>query len=158
MLKESKRNSEVKMTFDKLKEFIELAKTSGVEELKYESSDEKFEVSFGSTKGTPMIMSAPNQMPLSPVGSLSSGSDEEVDDGTIKVTSPFVGTFYAAPSPGAQPYVKVGEKVSPGKVLCIVEAMKIMNEIEADISGEVVEVCIENETFVEFGQTLFKIR
>jgi acetyl-CoA carboxylase biotin carboxyl carrier protein len=144
------------MTFDKLKEFIELAKSSGVEELKYESNAEKYEVSFSSGKAAPLIM--PQAQPIQTVGSLSSGSDEEVDDGSKKITSPFVGTFYIAPSPGAEPYAKVGDKVSPGKVLCIVEAMKIMNEIESDITGEIVEVCVENETFVEFGQTLFKIR
>ena len=67
------------------------------------------------------------------------------------------GTFYRSPSPG-ESFVKPGDKVSPGKVLCIVEAMKIMNEIESDVSGEVLEVCVENENYVEFGQVLFKLR
>ncbi len=144
------------MDLEKLKEFIELAKDSGVEELRYELGEEKYHVSFAAKGGgyVPVMQ----QAPAPAVGSLSSGPSEEVDDGTVKITSPFVGTFYAAPSPGAEPYVKVGDKVSPGKVLCIVEAMKIMNEIEADVSGEIVEICVENETFVEFGQTLFKIR
>lgn len=144
------------MDFKKLEKFIELAKSSGAEELKYESEKEKFAVSFAgkNTQYVPMSATAP----VATVGSLSSGSDEEVDDGTRKITSPFVGTFYIAPSPGADAYVKVGDKISNGKVLCIVEAMKIMNEIEADISGEIVEVCVENETFVEFGQVLFRVK
>ncbi len=144
------------MDLEKLKEFIELAKSSGVEELQYESEQESYSVSF-SGKGT-QYMPMPQAIAPAVVGSLSSGSDEEVDDGTRKITSPFVGTFYTAPSPGSQPYSKVGDKVSQGKVLCIVEAMKIMNEIEADFSGEIVEICVENESFVEFGQVLFKIK
>ncbi len=74
------------------------------------------------------------------------------------VKSPIVGTFYSAPSPEASPFVKPGDSVQAGQVVCIVEAMKLMNEIEADISGEVVRVLIENGQPVEYGQGLFAIR
>lgn len=74
------------------------------------------------------------------------------------VKSPIVGTFYAAPSPGAQPFVKVGDSVQLGQVLCIVEAMKLMNEIEADVGGEVVRVFVENGQPVEYGEPLFALR
>jgi acetyl-CoA carboxylase biotin carboxyl carrier protein len=74
------------------------------------------------------------------------------------VTSPIVGTFYRAPNPEADPYVKVGDVVSEGQVMCIVEAMKLMNEIEAEIAGTVVKVYPENGAPVEFGQPLFAIR
>jgi acetyl-CoA carboxylase biotin carboxyl carrier protein len=74
------------------------------------------------------------------------------------VKSPIVGTFYAAPSPDAEPFVKLGDKVSTGKVLCIVEAMKLMNEIESDGSGEIVKVFIESGQPVEYGQPLFAIK
>ena len=74
------------------------------------------------------------------------------------VKSPFVGTFYAAPGPGKPIYAKVGDKVKVGQPLCVLEAMKIMNEIDADAAGEIVEICVENESLVEFGQPLFKIR
>ncbi len=80
------------------------------------------------------------------------------DDGLSFVTSPIVGTFYAAPSPEADPYVKVGDLVHKGQVLCIVEAMKLMNEIEADVSGAVVAIYPENAQPVEFGERLFAIR
>ncbi len=80
------------------------------------------------------------------------------DDGLSFVTSPIVGTFYAAPSPDAEPYVKVGDHVSKGQVLCIVEAMKLMNEIEADVSGTIVRRYPENAQPVEFGERLFAIR
>jgi len=75
-----------------------------------------------------------------------------------EVTSPMVGTYYACPSPGAETFVKVGSVIKPGQVLCVIEAMKIMNEIESDISGEIVEVCGVNETPVEYGTVLFRVR
>ncbi len=72
-------------------------------------------------------------------------------------TSPMVGVFYAAPSPDAQPFVKVGDQVKKGDVLCIVEAMKLMNELTADESGEILDICVSDGDIVEFGQTIFKI-
>jgi acetyl-CoA carboxylase biotin carboxyl carrier protein len=74
------------------------------------------------------------------------------------VSSPVVGTFYRAPAPGEEPYVEVGDRVREGQTLCIVEAMKLMNEIPADVSGEVVEVLVENARGVEYDQPLFRIR
>jgi len=74
------------------------------------------------------------------------------------ITSPMVGTFYAASSPDAPALAQVGATVRPGQVLCIIEAMKIMNEIESDVSGEIVEVCVTNETPVEYGTVLFRVR
>ncbi|MBQ9688534.1 acetyl-CoA carboxylase biotin carboxyl carrier protein, partial [bacterium] len=71
--------------------------------------------------------------------------------------SPMVGTFYAASSPTASPYVEVGNVISEGQVVCIIEAMKLMNEIEADISGKIVEICVQNGDTVEFGQTLMYV-
>ena len=74
------------------------------------------------------------------------------------VKSPMVGTFYNSSAPGKEPFVKVGDKVSKGQVLCIVEAMKLMNEIESEFDGEIVEVCVNNEEVVEYGTVLFKIK
>ncbi len=74
-----------------------------------------------------------------------------------EVKSPMVGTFYAAPEPGSEPYAKVGSRVSPGRTVCIIEAMKIMNEIEAEFGGVVREVCVEDSSPVEFGQVLFRV-
>ena len=75
----------------------------------------------------------------------------------VEITSPMVGTFYAAPSPDAEVYVSLNEKITAGHVVCIVEAMKLMNEIESEVSGRVVEICAENAKPVEFGQVLFRI-
>jgi acetyl-CoA carboxylase biotin carboxyl carrier protein len=75
----------------------------------------------------------------------------------LEIKSPMVGTFYGAPEPGAEPYVKVGSRVSTGQVVCIIEAMKIMNEIESEIQGVIKEVCLDSAQPVEFGQTLFRV-
>jgi acetyl-CoA carboxylase biotin carboxyl carrier protein len=75
----------------------------------------------------------------------------------LEITSPMVGTFYRAPAPDAPPYVEPGKRVSPGDTICIIEAMKLMNELEAEISGTIVEVCVDNAQPVEFGQVLFRV-
>jgi acetyl-CoA carboxylase biotin carboxyl carrier protein len=75
----------------------------------------------------------------------------------LEIRSPMVGTFYSAPEPGADPYVKAGSRVAPGQVVCIIEAMKIMNEIESEVQGVIREVCLESAQPVEFGQTLFRV-
>ncbi|MDE5412521.1 acetyl-CoA carboxylase biotin carboxyl carrier protein [Alkalihalobacterium chitinilyticum] len=82
-----------------------------------------------------------------------------VEDANLhKITSPMVGTFYSAPSPDSDPYVKAGDKVTQESVVCIVEAMKLMNELEAEINGEIVEVLVENGQLVEYGQPLFLVK
>ena len=83
---------------------------------------------------------------------------EPAKSNAIEVKSPMVGTFYGAPEPGAAPYVAVGQTVKQGQVLCIIEAMKIMNEIESEVSGTIVEVCGQEAHPVEFGQVLFRVR
>jgi len=82
--------------------------------------------------------------------------EEKKEEGFI-VTSPIVGTFYASSGPGAEPFVKVGSKVKKGDTLCIIEAMKLMNEIESEVDGTVTEILVENEQMVEYGQPLFRI-
>ena len=143
--------------FDKLKDFIELAKQEGVSELKYEDDGKKFFVSFNAA---PAIVShaAPSAAPIASVDSQASTASAAVTDNHHHITSPCVGTFYASPSPDKPAFVKVGDRVSKGQTLCILEAMKIMNEIESDVDGEIVEICSSNESLVEYGQTLFKIR
>lgn len=79
-------------------------------------------------------------------------------DNLLEIKSPMVGTFYRAPAPEASTYVEVGDTISPGKVLCIIEAMKLMNEIEAEISGKIIEILIENAQPVEYNQVLFKVQ
>ena len=83
---------------------------------------------------------------------------EKIEQDLKIVKSPMVGTFYSSNSPNDEPFVKVGDKVTKGQTLCIVEAMKLMNEIESDFDGEVVEVCVKNEEMVEYGKPLFKLK
>ena len=93
--------------------------------------------------------------PVAPVAKEEKASTP-VSKGT-PITSPMVGAFYAAPAPGAKPFVKVGDTVSAGQVVCIVEAMKLMNEIEAEVSGKIVEICVEDGQSVEYGQVLMYV-
>lgn len=143
------------MDLNTLKEFIEIAKKSGVAELEYESQGTKLSVKL---VGTTVVNHAPAMNVSSSTPSNAQNIDSNKSKGLIEVTSPFVGTFYRSASPTSESYAKVGDRVNSGKVMCIVEAMKIMNEIESDVSGEVVEVCVENETYVEFGQVLFRLK
>lgn len=85
-------------------------------------------------------------------------NEEKNNDLTKIVKSPMVGTFYSSPAPDKPPFVKVGDKVSKGQVLCVVEAMKLMNEIESEYDGEIAEICINNEEMVEYGTPLFKLK
>lgn len=144
------------MNLNKVKEFIKLAKEEGVTTLKYEEKDLKISVDL-SPRAVSSIQVAQPQTVTTPVVNNKS-SEATSDAGLHIITSPFVGTFYSSPSPSEPTFTSVGKKVSTGDTLCILEAMKIMNEIESDVSGEVVEICVENESLVEFGQPLFKIK
>ena len=88
----------------------------------------------------------------------STKKEEQKDENLQIITSPMVGTFYSSDAPDKPAYVKVGDKINKGQVVCIVEAMKLMNEIESEFDGEVVEVCAKNEEMVEYGAPLFKIK
>lgn len=109
----------------------------------------------------PAVVNLPPVNPPAPAPSpapspVSTEKPAEATD-LVEITSPMVGTFYAAPSPDSSPYVSLNEKITEGQVVCIVEAMKLMNEIESEVSGRVVEICVENAKPVEFGQVLYKI-
>ncbi|MCY4643675.1 MAG: acetyl-CoA carboxylase biotin carboxyl carrier protein [Bacteriovoracales bacterium] len=153
------------MDVKKIKQMIKLAKEEEVAKLEFENDDFKCSVTLppGSLVGeTRDIQRDIKDSLLS--SEKTKGEQEknlsktQSDDHIIEVKSPFVGTFYRAPSPDNAPFVQVGDKVSVGQTLCILEAMKIMNEIEAEVAGEIVEICAENEGLVEYDQILFKIR
>ncbi len=107
----------------------------------------------------PQATTLPNSEPVTApaVEPAVKAEQETVSSNLIEVTAPIVGTFYAAASPDAAPFVSVGDRVNPGQVLCIIEAMKLMNEIEAEVSGTIAEVLVRNEDPVEYGQVLFRI-
>lgn len=144
------------MSIDLVKSFIKLAKEEGCSELNYEAKDVKIAVKFNGGVVAP-IMHQPVQ-PIVQAAEAQSQKSASNKSAYHEVKSPFVGTFYASPTPNDPVFVKVGDRVKKGQVLCILEAMKIMNEIEADASGELVEICLDNESLVEFGQVLFRIK
>lgn len=150
------------MNLDTLKQIVKVAKDEGVAELKVDTKDFKVEVRF-STGHVPtvqhtqhVVQAAPQAMPAAAVATATAKAGAGSNFHVVK--SPFVGTFYASPGPGKPVYTKIGDKVKVGQALCVLEAMKIMNEIDADINGEIVEICVENESLVEFDQPLFKIK
>ncbi len=115
----------------------------------------------GAVLGTQM-MASPAMMPAPPAAVAASVAAPAVEpikpvSTLLEVKSPMVGTFYAKPEPGANPYASVGTRVSKGQILCIIEAMKIMNEIECEVSGMVVEVGVQDSSAVEYGQVLFRV-
>jgi len=140
------------MEIKKIKELIKLAKTEGITDLKYKSGED--EVSFKFFNGFEVTHSPS----LNFKHQKSSQVEEVPKSNLLEVKSPFVGTFYSSPSPDTSAYVSKGDRVKKGQPLCIVEAMKIMNEIESEFSGEIVEICVENENYVEYGQVLFRIK
>lgn len=161
------------LNIKEIKELIEVIDKSTVVEIEIEKKDEKIRIvkqqtSVGTTTFIqPMEMAAINEKKSTTVintndtdKKLSEKSDLELEVLTaesIQIKSPMVGTFYAAPSPDMDAYIKVGDTVLENDVVCIIEAMKLMNEIEAEVSGKVIEVCVVNGQLVEYGQILFKL-
>jgi acetyl-CoA carboxylase biotin carboxyl carrier protein len=101
----------------------------------------------------PIVAAVPEQAPITP-----KAQAEQETASLHKIVSPMVGTFYSSPSPDKGPYVKVGDKVTDSSIVCIVEAMKLMNEIEAEVRGEIVDILVENGQLVEYGQALFLVK
>jgi len=153
------------MDIRKVKKLIELLEESGIAEIEIHEGEESVRISRNST--SPTLMAAPMMAPQAAPAPVATGntatSEPPVDAETNNlpaghvVESPMVGTFYAASSPGAAPFVQVGSSVSVGDTLCIVEAMKMLNQIEADKAGTIKAILAENAQPVEFGQPLFII-
>ena len=148
------------MDIRKVKKLIELLDESGIAEIEITEGDDSVRISRH-TQGAPVaavapppVAPAPAAAPAAPVADAAPAPVE--DDGYL-VTAPMVGSFYAASSPGAAPYVQVGDRVNEGDTLCIIEAMKMMNQIEADVSGVIKSIRVQNGDPVEYGQTLFVI-
>jgi acetyl-CoA carboxylase biotin carboxyl carrier protein len=158
------------MDIRKVKKLIELLEESGVSEIEIKEGEESVRISRHPT-GTVHTISAPlgyapasagGQAAVSPSAAAAAATGgaavaEPAHSPDQIVTAPMVGTFYSAPAPGAKPFVEIGSEVKPGDVLCIIEAMKMMNQIESDKAGRVVSVLVKNGDPVEFGQTLFVI-
>jgi acetyl-CoA carboxylase biotin carboxyl carrier protein len=157
------------MNFDEIKQLLDMVREHELSEFELERNDFKIRVRKNTsgqwTATMPPVahvnyapvmtppMAAP---PVAPAAPVLTPAQEDTDFAVVK--SPIVGTFYRAPEPGAKPFAEVGDTVKKGQVLCIIEAMKLMNEINSDVDGEVVKVYVENGQPVQYGERLFAIR
>lgn len=150
-----------------VKKLLEMLDESTVDSMEI-SSEKGMRIRLSKTSARPAVpyaiapqaapVALPAAVPAAAPAAVPAATPVAPAPGGSDVKSPMVGTFYGAPEPGAKPYVAVGQQVKQGQVLCIIEAMKIMNEIESEVSGTVVEVCAQDAHPVEFGQVLFRVR
>ena len=154
------------MDIRKVKKLIELLEESGISEIEISEGEESVRISRypqPGTLGAPIVttLSAPPAAAAAPAPPpAAEGASAAQPPPTARghqVTAPMVGTFYSGPAPGAKPFVEIGTEVKPGDTLCVIEAMKMMNQIESEVAGKVVSVLVENGSPVEFGQALFII-
>jgi acetyl-CoA carboxylase biotin carboxyl carrier protein len=166
------------MTIEEIKELLQIFNESGVAELELQRGENRLRLRRASLNQefilppaapvAPVVVSAapvayaqplPPPAPPAPSSTASvTPRAPDVDSGHVHVKSPIVGTYYDAPAPGAPPFVRVGDPVEPGQVLCIIESMKLMNEIESEVSGVIAARLVENGRAVEYGEALFAIR
>src|SRR6185369_8927778 len=163
------------MTVDEIRELINLASETGIAELEVQRGDNRVRIRRAVSSSPQELVLAPQSYPApasagastqaalgpAPIHAVESPKEKgeaPADPGLILVKSPIVGTFYESPSPDAAPFVRVGERVQPGKVLCIIESMKLMNEIECETSGVLESKLVMNGQPVEYGEALFAVR
>ena len=148
---------------ERIKQLIDIMKENGLVELQIEHDDDKIVLKRAQPQqgvnGIPVIRSESFLTPVRPeapevLAQPSATSEENL----VEIKSPIVGTFYATPSPDSEPYVEVGSKVTSQTIVCIIEAMKVMNEIKAETEGTIADILVKNGQAVEYGQVLFKVR
>jgi len=159
------------LNFKEILELIDKVADRGIATLEVEQAGMKLRIE-GKIAGPQVVHSfadpkpahaaaAPHAAPLAavpPPGAETAAAEPQQDEGLHIITSPIVGTFYRSPNPEAESFVNVGDHVNPGKVLCIIEAMKLMNEIESDVAGTIVKIYPQNGQPIEFGEQLFAVR
>jgi acetyl-CoA carboxylase biotin carboxyl carrier protein len=153
------------MTTEEIRELINLAAETGIAELEVQRGENRVRIRRAGFASHQEIVVSPYASaagaPPSPGPVLEAPTSKETggaDPNLLLVKSPIVGTFYECPSPGAAPFVRVGERIQPGKILCIIESMKLMNEIEAEVSGVIESKLVMNGQPVEYGEALFAVR
>jgi acetyl-CoA carboxylase biotin carboxyl carrier protein len=161
------------MTIEEIRELIRLVGETGVAELEVQRGENRVRIRRSSPEpaNTPIYVAAPQLAPVAAAATTNSAppprvraaepvppAQPEVDESLIYVKSPIVGTFYEASSPGTPSFVQIGDHVEPGKVLCIIESMKLMNEIECEVTGVIEGRLVQNGQPVEYGEALFAIR
>jgi acetyl-CoA carboxylase biotin carboxyl carrier protein len=153
------------MTIEEIRELIKVVTETGVAELELQRGENRVRIVRAISGGVQHVVvpgvTAPLSAPashFSPAAAPEPDSPPETDPTLMAVKSPIVGTYYDAPSPGSAPFVKIGDKVQVGQVLCIIESMKLMNEIEAEVAGVIVSKLVGNAQPIEYGEALFTIR
>lgn len=153
----------MQISLEQLKSLLETLEKGDVSEFEYEDEQLKLRLSLGK-KATQVVHAAP-VLAAAPVAAVAAAgapaaakASDDNDPNVVFITSPFVGTFYRAPGPDAANFCEVGSSVKQGQALCIIEAMKLMNEIESDAAGTILDILVENGKSVEFGQKLFKLK
>ena len=148
--KKQKSNS-LGIDYAGIDEAVAFMKAHGLQELAWEKAGAKLQLKMG---GGGVIHHVPHV--TAPVGEpAKGGAGSDLKKNQHQILSPFVGTFYRAPAPGADPYIREGQSIRPGDVLCIVEAMKLMNEIESEVAGKIVSILVEDGQPIEYGEPLF---
>ena len=143
------------MNIRQIRELAQIVRENGLSALEISENDNKIRIECARGE---VVVAAPAPVQVSEAPSPVIREEAAVDFNRVhEIKSPMVGVFYASPSPDAAPFVQVGSKVKKGDVVCIIEAMKLMNELTADMDGEVVDVCVNNGDVVEYGQPLFKL-
>ncbi|MBQ2606123.1 MAG: acetyl-CoA carboxylase biotin carboxyl carrier protein [Clostridiales bacterium] len=161
----AEKNTRTGLSLDDMTALIKAVSESGLESFDYKEGD--FSITLHSNRASALYPAAPASAPvalsmpdismaMATAAETASGAEDD-DDEAFVIKSPLVGTFYAAPAQDAEPFVKIGDRVKKGQVLAIVEAMKMMNEIESDCDGTIADILVDNGAPVEFGQPLFKI-
>ena len=141
------------MDIEYIKKIADMMDEKSLCELAIEDNGQKISLKKGGVAVAPAVVPVVERVEAA----LEEPADEQSARKATPITSPMVGTFYSSASPDSEPFVQVGDIIRPGQVVCIIEAMKLMNEIEADVSGKVVEICVENGQTIEFGQVLMYI-
>ena len=155
----------MQLDHDQLHRLLDALAESDIQEFRLEGDDFRLEVRRNLPTQAVVAPMVPTQVPVQPsvpAVELGSGSPPPAAKGSrsdlLDITAPMVGTFYRAPAPGESSFVEIGDRINVGQTVCILEAMKLMNELEAEVSGEVVEILVDNGTPVEFGQVLMRVR
>jgi acetyl-CoA carboxylase biotin carboxyl carrier protein len=156
----------MQLDHQQLRELISLLGDSDIQELKLEGDDFRLELRRNLPaaqasvvmQAAPAIAAAPAPAPVAATPSVAPPAAPAVRGDLVEITAPMVATFYRSPAPGEPSFVDLGARISVGQTVCILEAMKLMNELESEVSGEVVEILVENGTPVEFGQVLMRVK
>lgn len=160
------------MTIEEIRELIQTVVSTGIAELEVQRGDNKVWIKRSADAVSqevvvpagpvaavaPLHHAAPAAAPAAPAPAAIPGQPDLTDPSLVSVKSPIVGTFYESASPGADAFVKIGDAIKPGKVLCIIESMKLMNEIEAEVAGTIVQRLVDNGQPVEYGEALFLVK